>query len=135
MSVREATLRLAQALREDTIPVRRVELRDGYIESPWFDSRTMRPTRRRPVGTEVVRIRAWADPARPGGTRLTVETLYQPVADPSLPARELEREVPRDHPTARKVEGVLARLAERYGAPPPPPQQPRPEEPTEGDAE
>ena len=129
---REATQRLAAALRADTIPIRRVELRDGYMESPWFDARTGRPTSRRPIGSGIVKIRAWADPARPGSSRLTVETLYRPLADPSLPSRELEQLVPPDHRVAKKVTAVLARMAERYGAPPPPqPEQPRPADPGE----
>ena len=68
-------------------------------------------------------MRAWADPARPGNTLLTVETLYQPFLDPSLPARELEREVPRDHPMAVKVRALLQNLVKRYGGPPPPEEQ------------
>jgi hypothetical protein len=51
---------------------------------------------------------------------LTVETLYRPLADPSLPERELERQVPRVHPTAVKVERVLEALLKRHGGPPPP---------------
>ena len=120
LPVREATRRLADALRADTIPVRRIEIRDGYMETPWFDSRTGRPTNRRPIGTGVVRVRAWADPARPGNSLLTVETVYHPMLDPSLPARELEEAVPRDHPVAKKVVAVLTKMAQRYGAPPPP---------------
>jgi hypothetical protein len=141
LPVREATRRLAEALRADTIPIRRVEIRDGYMESPWFDAATGRPTARRPIGPGVVRVRAWADPARPGSSQLTVETLYQPVADPSLPDRELEREVGRDHRIARKVAAALGRLAKRYGAPPPPqptqPAQPQaaPDQDQSGDGE
>jgi hypothetical protein len=124
LSLREATRRLAEALRADTIPVRKVELRDAYLESPWFDAATGRPTRRRPVGSGVVRVRAWVDPARPGSSRLTVETVYRPLVDPSIPDRELEREVTRDHPAARRVEAALGKLVQRYGAPPPPQVQP-----------
>jgi hypothetical protein len=125
LSVRDATRRFAEALKADSIPTQKVRLRDGYIETPWFLTQTGRPTRRRPVGPGVVRVRAWADPARPGSTQLTVETLYRPLADPSLPERELERQVGRDHPVAKKVEAALKRLVERYGAPPPP-QAPEP---------
>jgi hypothetical protein len=136
LRVREATRRLAEALRADTIPIRRIELRDGYLESPWFDARNGRPTSRRPSGPGVVRVRAWVDPARPGSSQLTIETLYRPVMDPSLPVRELERQVARDHRTARKVEGVLGRLVQRYGTPPPPPQATRqPEQPAASDSE
>ena len=115
-----ATRRLAEALKADSIPTRTVRLRDGYIETPWFEARSGRPIgQRRAIGPGVVRIRAWADPARPGSSQLTVETLYRPRVDPSLPYRELEREVGRDHPVARKVEAALLRLVERFGGPPP----------------
>jgi hypothetical protein len=120
LAVPEATRQLAEALKADSIPTRTVRLRDGYIETPWFLARTRRETTRRPLGPDVVRIRAWADPARPGSSQLTVETLYRPRVDPSLPERELEREVPRDHPVAKSVEAALKRLVERFGAPPPP---------------
>ena len=116
----EAIRRLAEALQADSLPPSRVHARDGYLETKWLDSATGRPTTRRPIGTGVVRLRAWADPGRPGNTVLTVETLYRPLADPSLPERELERQVPRTHPTAVTVERVLAALLERHGGPPPP---------------
>ena len=134
----EATRRLAEALQADSLPPARVRVRDGYIETAWLDSATGAPTTRRPIGTGVVRLRAWADPGRPGNSVLTVETLYRPLADPSLPERELERQVPPTHPTAVKIEGVLAALLKRHGGPPPPaaetaPSQPRaePARPTE----
>jgi hypothetical protein len=118
LPAQEATRRLAEALEADSLPPSRVRIRDGYIESRWLDSATGRPTDRRPIGTDVVRIRAWADPGRPGNTLLIVETLYRPLADPSLPERELERQVPRDHPVALKVEQALEALLKRYGGPP-----------------
>jgi hypothetical protein len=133
LSTPEATRRLAEALRADSLPVRRVAPRDGYIETFWFNAATRRPIRgRRPVGPNVVRIRAWADPARPGSSHLTVETLHRPLADPSLPERELERQVARNHPVAVKVEAALRKLVERYGGPPAPPAQ-TPAQTTEGD--
>jgi hypothetical protein len=119
LSVREATRHLAEMLRADSVPIRRVALRDGYIESAWFRTTNRRPVRtRHPLGPDVVRIRAWADPARPGSTQLTVETLYRPMVDPSLPERELEREVARNHPVAVKMEAALRQLVERYGGAP-----------------
>ena len=116
----EATRRLAEALQADSLPPRRVQQRDGYIETAWLDSATGRPTRRRPLGTGVIRLRAWADPGRPGHTILRVETLYRPYADPSLPERELERQVPSTHPAAVKVQGILEAMLKRFGGPPPP---------------
>jgi hypothetical protein len=116
-----ATRRLAEALKADSIPTQKVRLRDGYIETRWFEARRGRPIgHRRVIGPGIVRIRAWADPARPGSSQLTVETLYRPRVDPSLPYRELEREVSRDHPMAKKVEAILQRLVKRFGTPPPP---------------
>jgi len=61
-----ATLRLAEALRADSIPVDRVAPRDGYLETPWFEAATGRPTARRPVGPDIVRVRAWIDRGREG---------------------------------------------------------------------
>lgn len=136
LSVPEATRRFAESLRADSIPTAQVRLRDGYIETPWFNGGTGRPvTRSRGTGLDIVKIRAWAEPARPGSTQLIVETLYRPLADPSLPERELERQVPREHPVARKVEAALGRLVERYGAPPPPPVQRPAATPDEGELE
>jgi hypothetical protein len=65
-------------------------------------------------------VRAWADPARPGSSQVAVETAYRPLTDPSLPQRELERQVPRTHPVAVKVDSILQRLVKRFGGPPPP---------------
>lgn len=120
----EATRRLAEALQAESLSLARVRLRDGYIETAWLDSATGRPTRRRPLGTGVVRLRGWADPGRPGNTVLTVETLYRPLADPSLPQRELEQQVPRAHPVSVKVVEVLEALLKRHGGPPPPAAEP-----------
>jgi hypothetical protein len=119
LSVPEATRHLAEALRADSIPTQKVRLRDGYIETAWFEARSGRVVRgRRAVGPGIVRVRAWADPARPGSSELSVETLYRPLADPSLPERELERQVARDHPVAVKVEAALQELVKRFGGAP-----------------
>jgi hypothetical protein len=119
LPVPEATRRLAEALKADSIPARTIRPRDGYVETPWFESRSGRVVRGA-VGPGIVRVRAWADPARPGSSQLTVETLYRPLVDPSLPDRELEREVARDHPVAVKVVATLKELVDRYGGAPGP---------------
>ena len=120
LPVVEATRHLAEALRADSIPTRKIQLRDGYIETGWVLAASGRPAPARKFGPGVVRVRAWADPARPGSSQLTVETLYRPLVDPSLPERELERQVPRTHPVAVKVEGALKQLVDRYGGSPGP---------------
>jgi hypothetical protein len=133
LPVQEATRLLAEALRADSIPALRVRLRDGYIESRWFEAATGRPTNKRPIGLGIVRVRAWADPARPGDSQLRVETLYRPLADPSLPERELERQVPPNHPIAIKIRSTLQDLVKRYGGPPSPEAQ-QPATPTQEEA-
>jgi hypothetical protein len=133
LPMKEATTDLAEALRKDSIPIGKVVPRDGYLESPWFNSKTKRPVKgHRPLGLDIVRVRAWADPARPGSSQVSVETSYRVLADPSLPERELDRQVPVNHPIAIKVEEVLKQLVQRYGGPPPPAApaaQPAPAEP------
>jgi hypothetical protein len=125
LPVRDATRYLADALKADSIPIRKVMIRDGYLESDWFSANSKRPVRnRRPLGPGAVRVRAWVDPARPGSSQVSVETSYRQLVDPSLPQRELDRQVPRNHPIALKVEAALKRLVERYGGPPPPTTQP-----------
>jgi hypothetical protein len=133
LPVKDATRYLADALRADSIPIRRVMIRDGYLESNWFYSKSKRAVRSRPLGSGIVRVRAWADPARPGSSQLSVETSYRPLADPSLPGRELDRQVPRNHPIGMQVEAALKKLVERYGGPPPPSAQPAPPPPAAGD--
>lgn len=118
LPVRDATLRLAETLKADTIPTRLVHLRDGWFDTGWFEARSGATTHRRPVGPDVVRVRAWSDPGRPGYSLLTVETVYQAVADPALPARDLEQAVARDHPAAVRVLAALKSMADRYGTPP-----------------
>ena len=122
---REATRLLAVALQRDSIRPTRVELRDAWLETSWFDTATGRRTSHRRVGPGVVRVLAWADPSRPGFSKITLETTYRPVADPSLPDRELDRQVPRDHPVAVKMRAALASLVKQYGGPPAPSAEPR----------
>jgi hypothetical protein len=138
LSPAEATRVLDDALRADSIPVTRVEQRDTWLESAWFDARSGHRTNARPLGLNVVRVRAWADPTHPGNCKVWVETIYRPLADPSLPVRELDRQVPRNHPVAVKVRATLQELVKRYGGPPAQQQQQQPsptEQPEDQDTE
>jgi hypothetical protein len=110
----EATERLAEALKGDSIPVTRVVPRDGYLETTWFEVETGRPARSGRTGDGVVRVRGWIEPARVRQSELRVETVFRRTLDPSLPERELERAVRPDHPVAERVDSVLARLARQY---------------------
>ena len=83
-------------------------------------------TRRRDGAGAVLWAREWygfePGPIPPGreARQLAVETAYRPLADPSLPPRELDRQVPAKHPVAVKVDSVLQQLVKRFGGPPPP---------------
>jgi hypothetical protein len=128
----EATRLLAEALRQDSLPVARIEQRDTWLATNWFDTASHRPIHHRPLGPDDIRIRAWADPTRPGFSKITVETIYRPLADPSLPDRELDHQVPHDHPVAARVRTILADLVKRYGGPPAPTPSAQPsQQPTE----
>jgi len=113
VTIPDATRRLAEALKAAGIPVTRTELRDGYVESAWFDTASMQPVTRRPLGAGVVRVRGWVDPSEYGFSQMTVEAVYRPVADPSLPPRDLERAVPYDHPTRRRLREALGSMGAR----------------------
>jgi hypothetical protein len=120
LPVPEATRRLAEVLLADSIPVARVEPRDGYVETPWFDADNGAPARGRPLGSKIVRVRGWVEPGRVGHSDVRIESVYRLLADPSLPGRELERSLPKDHPIAVRVDSVLKELSRRFGEPPPP---------------
>lgn len=115
LTVREATQELALALDADSIPVRRTEPGDGWLETEWFDAVTLQPTKRRPLGDGVVRVRAWIDPSKPNHSNVTVETVYRPLADPSRDERSLESVVVANHPVALRVGLVLNTLTKKFG--------------------
>jgi hypothetical protein len=104
------TEKTMQALQEDGLPLAHQTTIDAYAESKWLDSTTMQPTSRRPVGMDVVKLRTWIDPSRPGYSRVTIEPAYRPAADPSVPERELDRLVPETHPAWRRAQALLEKL-------------------------
>lgn len=121
--VPQATRALALALDADSIPVRRTEPKDGWLESDWFDARTLKPTTARRLGPDVVKVRAWVNPSHPGNrgdtsSTVTVETVYRPMADPSRDDRELEKQVPATHPIAGRMVALTLKLAKTYSGVP-----------------
>ncbi len=110
-----ATQELADQLLVDSIPITVVQIRDAYLETPWFDAATGVATDRRPLGPEVVRVRAWIDPGKPNHSHLWVEVVYRPLADPSVPSRELDQQVPPDHPVTIRVGRSIETLRDRFG--------------------
>lgn len=114
LDVPTATRVLSEILTADSLPVTRVEERDGYIETAWFDATTKAPTSARRLGSDVVRVRAWIDPARRGHSWITLETVYRPIADPALDQRDLEAQVPADHTVGRRMAEVVTEMAKLY---------------------
>lgn len=135
LDIPAATRALAEALARDSIALSVIKEEDGYIDSGWLDAATLEHTSRRPLGEDVVRVRAWVNPAKQFWSELVVEATYRPLADPSRPGRELDVALPSDHPLQRRVVGTLRKLIETYGdadalkalAAPPKPQPVKPD--------
>lgn len=106
---------LRSALLADSFPIARFDARDAWLEGPWMDRRTLKPVSAHHLGPDVVRLRAWADPARPGDSYLTVELAWRPVADPSLPPRMLERPLPATDSLSLRVKSVLRTISIEVG--------------------
>jgi hypothetical protein len=111
---KNATAALADVLEADSLPVVKVVVRDGYLETDWFRVPSKQVARERRLGPDVVQIRAWIDPTRSGYSRLTVETVYRPLADASLSPRDLDRQVPPDHPVGKRVTEIVTELEKLY---------------------
>jgi hypothetical protein len=114
-----AIARLRDALVADTFPIAKMDTYDAWLETPWFDRGTLQPAAPGTLGIGTVKLRAFAEPSRPGHALLVIELSWRPMADPSVPARELERPVPADDLIAKRVNALLDRLAGEIGAPPP----------------
>jgi hypothetical protein len=120
-----------KALAEDGLPLAFQTAKDAYAESPWLDSATMQPTSRRPIGTSVVKFRTWVDAAGYAYSRVTIEPVYRPAADPSVPERELDRLVPETHPAWTRAQALLQKVGGRpklepaAGPPVAPPAEPK----------
>lgn len=111
----DAITQLKNALAADSFPIARFDARDAWLESPWIDRRTLRPVGDNGLGPDVVRLRAWAEPARPGNSYLIVELAWRGTADPSLPPRMLERSLPATDSLALRVGAVLGMIDGEFG--------------------
>jgi hypothetical protein len=117
LDVARATTRLAEELASDSIPMLRVAPRDGYLESPWFSARTGTPSLARPLGDSLVRVRGWIHAYGTERAAIRVETALRPLANPSLPPRELDRQAAPDNPAALRVARVRDALVRRFPVP------------------
>ena len=122
--VANVTTRIAEALETEGIPVERVEASDGWLRTAWLDTAGFTPVASTSRGLDAVRVRGWVDPASFGMSRVTLEGVWRPLADPSLPERELERALPPGHPAARRIQRALDRVTGAAVTPAGPPPVP-----------
>lgn len=104
-------------LRSRGVPIRSTNPRDCYVETRWYvpPADSTAAARAVAAGTaNAVLTRVWADPAGPGRTRLTVETVYRVVEDPSRPPRDLERLTRPGSPGNQVSGGLLAALKQHF---------------------
>ncbi len=106
---------LHAVLVADSFPVRRVVARDAWLETDWFAAESLHPAGANGLGPKVMKLRGWAEPSRVGESIIVVELVYRPLADPSVPARELERSVPASDSMYARVERLLQRLQASIG--------------------
>ena len=110
-----ATRSVAEQLRADSIPVLVVDTLDGWLDSGWFDATTGAAVSDPPPGPDAARVRAWLDPWRPHEASARIEGVWRPIADPSLPVRELEAPLPPGHPVAIRLRRAVDSLRARHG--------------------
>jgi len=104
----------------ESLEVARANVRDGYVETAWYDTharRTRHHEREIAHLAATVKIRFWADPWVPGQTRLTVEPVYRPRYDPSRPERGLEVVASQEHEGYKIAQRFVDKLKERFGVP------------------
>ncbi len=106
----EATKKLAEAMTAAGLPVDEVATREGFVSTAWYDTTTKKRVSGRALGAGDVRIRAWVMPWRYGWSEITMEAVYRPLADPSLPERELERSVAYSHPARVAIREIMQRM-------------------------
>jgi hypothetical protein len=114
------TLGIDSVVRAESIEVAHVNVRDGYVETAWYDTKARRSAHHErdihDLGT-TVKLRFWADPWVPGQTRLTVEPVYRPRVDPSRTERDLEVIQSKDDEGYKIALKLVEGLKKRFGVP------------------
>src|SRR2546427_329919 len=124
----------------ESLEVARANVRDGYVETAWYDTQAHRTRHHEREITNLaptVKIRFWADPWVPGQTRLTTEPVYRPRYDPSRPERDLEVIASKEHEGYKIAQRLVDKLKQKFGVPkaaqeegrPTPPPSPSPTPP------
>jgi len=103
---------LSELLTEEGIESRWVRVREGYVETKWFDPVTRRMRGGRNLNADgIVRIRFWTDLVMEHQSVVVGEVVRRRVIDPSLPERETEVHVPPEHAGYEILQMILEHLA------------------------
>ena len=103
---------LADLIQDEGIELRWVRVREGYLETEWFDPVTGRTGGGRSLNTAgIVRLRFWTDIVAEHESVVVGEAVHRRVVDPSLPVRETEAHVSPEHPAYVILQRVLESLA------------------------
>ena len=124
----------------ESLEVARANVRDGYVETAWYDTQAHRTRHHEREITNLdptVKIRFWADPWVPGQTRLTTEPVYRPRYDPSRAERDLEVIASKEDEGYKIAQQLVDKLKQKFGVPkaaqeegrPTPPPSPSPTPP------
>ena len=134
------TAALDSLVPAESLEVAHANVRDGYVETAWYDTQAHRTRHHEREITNLaatVKIRFWADPWVPGQTRLTTEPVYRPRYDPSRPERDLEVIASKEHEGYKIAQRLVDKLKQKFGVPkaaqeagrPTPPPSPSPTPP------
>lgn len=113
------TVGIDSLVRAESLEVAHINVRDGYVETAWYDTKTRRSAHEREIHDleATVKIRFWADPWVPGQTRLTVEPVYRPRVDPSRRERDLEVILSKEDDGYKMAQEFIEKLKKRFGVP------------------
>ncbi len=114
------TAALDSLVPAESLEIAHANVRDGYVETAWYDTQAHRTRRHERDITNLaatVKLRFWADPWVPGQTRLTAEPVYRPRYDPSRPERSLEVIVSKEREGYKIAQRFVDKLKERFGVP------------------
>ena len=103
---------LSELLQDEGIELRWVRVREGYVETRWFDPVTARTGGGRSLNTDgIVRMRFWTDIVMEHQSVVVGEVVHRRIVDPSLPTRETEAHVSPEHPGYAILQRIVESLA------------------------
>jgi hypothetical protein len=103
---------LSELLQDEGIELRWVRVREGYVETKWFDPVVGTTGGGRSLNTGgIVRLRFWTDLVSEHESVVVGEAVHRRVVDPSLPVRLTEAHVAPGHPGHQLLQLIFESLA------------------------